>query len=70
MGQEFSAQLKEAGIEAGLKEAGIEFSTGPKAHPHQNAEKHEGDSDVKRTAGVPCVVCGEDALLIRDTCRR
>lgn len=66
MGAEFSAQMKEAGIEARLKEAGIEYSI--QSDQRKHAEKHERDPDLKRTTGIPCVVCGEDAVLIRDTC--
>ncbi|KAE9373339.1 hypothetical protein N431DRAFT_456123 [Stipitochalara longipes BDJ] len=57
MGAEISAQLKEAGIEAS-----IEYN------PQHNTGKHEGNPDLQRTAGIPCVVCGEDALWLRDTC--
>ena len=49
--------------------AGVaQMASGQQASGQQNTAKYETDPNLQRTAGIPCIVCGEDALWIRDTC--
>jgi hypothetical protein len=43
-------------------------ASGQQTSGQQNTTTYEPDPNLQRTLGIPCIVCGEDALWIRDTC--